>query len=594
MTDASASPWDGRDRRSFPSILADWLIHSGIREIFFVSGAHIDFLLQSLMNDDRLVCLGAVQESTAAFMADGVFRSTGRPAAVLSIGGPGGFNMLTAAYTAARDHVPTLFLTGDVPSSLSGYGGFQDSEAHGSSLSGSFEQAGCLSVRITDIPRMNNLFERYMEGLQGGNTFPLHLSIPCDISMSSYLEYSLPQKPEIRTPDASLFERTGNHPEDGAFRRVGMLCGHRISDASMRKWIDYAVALNIPVAVTMEAFPLLSDVPTQQRLGLFGYAGHHTASAYLLDPELDMLILVGVELTERNTLCWHEAFWHPRRLIRIVSPDSICRWPFQEQINPVLTAAETVVTDQLTDLADDFNQSLAASCEWRSAMMEDFLLRHPIGLNPIRRGHLPITVTDACTLLGHVLTDEEHVFADAGDHRYFAAHMLSQKPHPRFFSATNTAPMGWAIGAGIGSAAADRTSRTYVITGDGCVMMHGNEMSTAVRYCLPITFIMMNNNGYGKIRRRFFAHAHSVSHQPGGLPDIAWDAFLTGLRLPFFIVNSAVEMQSALEQTKRTAGPNIIVVQVIEDEPYPNPSSMFTACASSNIGRWQKDNMNHL
>ena len=61
--------------------------------------------------------------------------------------------------------------------------------------------------------------------------------------------------------------------------------------------------------------------------------------------------------------------------------------------------------------------------------------------------------------------------------------------------------MGFAVPASIGVALAAKKLRPYVVVGDGAFQMTGTEVSTAVRLGLnPIIFVL-NNDGYGTMRR---------------------------------------------------------------------------------------------
>lgn len=75
---------------------------------------------------------------------------------------------------------------------------------------------------------------------------------------------------------------------------------------------------------------------------------------------------------------------------------------------------------------------------------------------------------------------------DAGMVRGFAGQLWKTRRPGGFYSATSTAPTGWAIGAAIGLSLAEPTRGIVLLTGDGCMLMHGNELATASRYGLPI------------------------------------------------------------------------------------------------------------
>ena len=87
--------------------------------------------------------------------------------------------------------------------------------------------------------------------------------------------------------------------------------------------------------------------------------------------------------------------------------------------------------------------------------------------------------------------------------------------HRRF--RTQAAPKSGAIGYGLPAAVGlklcnpDRT--VVAIAGDGCLLMHGEELATAVHYGVRIIVLVVNNNAYGAIRlsqQRMFGRVQGV------------------------------------------------------------------------------------
>src|SRR5678815_2134691 len=61
--------------------------------------------------------------------------------------------------------------------------------------------------------------------------------------------------------------------------------------------------------------------------------------------------------------------------------------------------------------------------------------------------------------------------------------------------------MGFAVPAGIGVSIADPKLRPIVLVGDGAFQMTGTEISTAVRLGLRPLILILNNDGYGTMRK---------------------------------------------------------------------------------------------
>src|SRR3546814_14679154 len=69
--------------------------------------------------------------------------------------------------------------------------------------------------------------------------------------------------------------------------------------------------------------------------------------------------------------------------------------------------------------------------------------------------------------------------------------------------------MGYGLPAAVAAKATHPDRPVVCFAGDGCYMMHGQELATAVQYGLPIVVIVVNNGKLGTIRM------HQENHFPG-------------------------------------------------------------------------------
>jgi indolepyruvate decarboxylase len=97
---------------------------------------------------------------------------------------------------------------------------------------------------------------------------------------------------------------------------------------------------------------------------------------------------------------------------------------------------------------------------------------------------------------------DEHccVIADIGDAIFGAVGIRSAR-QAQFIAPAYYMSMGFAVPASIGVAMAAKKLRPYVLVGDGAFQMTGAEISTAVRLGLNPIIIVLNNDGYGTLRK---------------------------------------------------------------------------------------------
>ena len=123
---------------------------------------------------------------------------------------------------------------------------------------------------------------------------------------------------------------------------------------------------------------------------------------------------------------------------------------------------------------------------------------------------------------------ETVALVDSGAHRAFAGHYWESYEPRTYISATNLGPMGWAIPAGVGVKIARPDRPCAVITGDGCMLMHGLEIQTAARFGLPVIYVVINNAAFGNVWLR----ASQMGPEPSeltSLPDYDWAAMAKAL-----------------------------------------------------------------
>src|SRR5881392_413579 len=94
-------------------ILVDRLIEWGVDTIFGLPGDGINGIIEALRKRaDRVRFIQVRHEESAAFMACGYAKFTGRLGVCLATSGPGGLHLLNGLYDAKLDGQPVLAITG--------------------------------------------------------------------------------------------------------------------------------------------------------------------------------------------------------------------------------------------------------------------------------------------------------------------------------------------------------------------------------------------------------------------------------------------------------------------------------------------------
>jgi acetolactate synthase-1/2/3 large subunit len=136
--------------------------------------------------------------------------------------------------------------------------------------------------------------------------------------------------------------------------------------------------------------------------------------------------------------------------------------------------------------------------------------------------------------------------------------------------------MGWAIPAAVGVQCARPDRRVAVITGDGCMQMHGIEVQTAARYQLPILYVVINNSALGNVWLRARQYG-ALPAELTSIPDHDWAAFARALGAQGFTVRNPADLESTLQTA--LAARTTALVEVKADKNCPTPVYDFNAGA---------------
>jgi indolepyruvate decarboxylase len=147
----------------------------------------------------------------------------------------------------------------------------------------------------------------------------------------------------------------------------------------------------------------------------------------------------------------------------------------------------------------DFLQSLATAKIGPKRFQHPNPHALPAPLTKCERAQ-PLTMPDVFRILSLHLDEHCCVVADIGD-ALFGAVGIRCARQAQFIAPAYYMSMGFAVPASIGVALAAKKLRPYVIVGDGAFQMTGVEISTAVRLGLNPIIIILNNDGYGTMRR---------------------------------------------------------------------------------------------
>jgi acetolactate synthase-1/2/3 large subunit len=552
---------------STAGLLLQYLEGEGVQYIFGVPGTTLVPLFAAINNQTAIKPILTKHEEGAAFMADGYARVSGTIGVCYATSGPGATNLVTGVANAYTDDVPLLVITGQVPTSIYGKGTFQDSTKEGIDSVAMFNPLTKFSGSIISKYKMPETLREAFRIALSGKKGPVHISYPKDIMEAEVENRLLP--PKTYRVKAEYFDR--RLVIDAAEKLVqakkpAMLVGSGViaSDA-IAEVLELAEMLNIPVATSPKgkgAFPESHDLA----LGVLGFCGSPAAEDYILG-DIDVLLVVGAGLNQLTTFSWDPKLMPSDCLIQIdIDP---------AQIGKNYPVSVALIGDCATVLSEISFRVLRELQEHKineeRPIKEVAKFKQKIGMFlDGEKTHSPAIPVKPQTLmreLQEIMPKDAIVFADTGNPMCWAVHYLKFEK-PNFFCPFGMASMGYATAAAVGGKLAAPDRPVIALIGDGCFLMNGMEVATAVNHDAPVIWIVFNNAKLGLV--------HDLQEYSLGNKTVATTfkkvncaKVAEGLGAQGFSIERPGELSEVLPKALNSGRPTVIDVTIDDDEKPP-------------------------
>ena len=460
--------------RTVADYLAETLRNLGVTHVFGIIGKSICPALLKMV-DYGLEFIPGRHEASSGFAASGYALQTGRLGVALATSGPGGTNLLTAAAHAKANNLPVLFLTGHQSIQELGVPQCQDSSSYLADLAEMFRPATLFSKLVERGDHFGTLLNHAISIALGPNKGPVHLCLPFDVQTEQLPECRIVlPKPE---PLLSISNLNRFLPLIKQAQHPLIIAGKGVTRSGAHEELrQLAETLNLPVITTPGGKGAIAwDHPLYH--GPCGVGGFPHGDEML--NQSDLYVVLGSRLSDM-TLCNLKPENHPAQLI---------------QFDTDPTFVGKVLQSQTLHITGDIKESLhyllsnvptTPACSSGDVTKPlDYEVPYP---------DLPhLSLASVLDQLSDMLPYNHKLFVDDGSHGFHAVQRYKVKKPGSFIFDAYFACMGNAIGMAIGAKAASPEETIVCITGDGCFMMLGTEINTAVCKDLPVIFIVVNN-----------------------------------------------------------------------------------------------------
>jgi pyruvate oxidase len=501
--------------RTISDLMVETMIAWGVTHVFGMVG-HSNLGFADAMREAEtrgtLTYIGIRHEGAAAFAASAYGKLTGKLAACFAIAGPGSTNLLTGLYDAKVDRSPVLAISGQVPSKVRGRGAFQDLD-----LAAAFADVAVTTqtvhrdsdhVELMNLACKNALVQRGVA----------HLVLPDEVQ-------ALPAPADARAggPSGRMADPAVSPVESVVGQAALLIAGAQrpviVVGHGARRGIDDVVRLaerlNAPILTTFKAKGIVAD-DHSLACGVLGRSGTPVAS-WLMN-ESDLLIVFGASFANHTGI----ASYKP--IIQVdADPDAIGR--FHPVTVPMLGDVAVVARRLLAEVdargvhpVDQRGDVAARRVIWHAE-------KGRRGADDNGRGVASATLFAA---LARQTPGNAVIAVDVGNNTYSFGRYFECKPGQHVLMSGYLGSIGFGFPAAMGAWAAAPERSILAVTGDGGFGQYLAEITTAVKYGMNITHVLLNNSQLGKISKEQRAGEWDVWQTSLHNPDFAAYAQLCG------------------------------------------------------------------
>ncbi|HCU95463.1 MAG TPA: acetolactate synthase [Actinobacteria bacterium] len=460
--------------------VVDTLIAHGVDTVFGIPGTH-SLPLYAALARCPIRHVTPRSEQGGGYAADGYARSSGRPGVCIVTSGPGLTNIATPVGQAYSDSIPLLVISPGMPAEIEG--GDRGYLHEMKSQVGMMNGIASWSHRTRTHQDAVNAIDRAFREFATSRPRPVHIEIPLDmLAEPGWVDTHKPYPGRVPAPLPDRLQAVADvlrHAESPALVFGG---GARRAARQARK---LAERLGAGVVTTVNGKGVLSE---DHPLSLGASIRLQAAQAYL--ESADVLVAVGTELGDSDL--WG-ACLRPRGTVVRLDID-------YSQLQKNVPAQLTLLGDAAGTLTALLEHLPGADSSHGSRKALLHAVRGEIQCEAKADGAEWI---ELLSVLEHSLSKDAIVTGDSAMVCYYGfAHFYPQQHPSSFLYPTGFATLGFSLPAAIGAKIAEPTRQVVALSGDGGLLFTVGEIATAVEQRLGIPIIIVNNQGYGEIRRQ--------------------------------------------------------------------------------------------
>ncbi|WP_438421225.1 pyruvate oxidase [Bacillus siamensis] len=524
-------------------VMTELLEQWGVGHIYGIPGDSINEFIEELRHErNNLTFIQTRHEEVAALAAAAEAKLTGQIGVCLSIAGPGAVHLLNGLYDAKADGVPVLAIAGQVASDEIGRDSFQEIK-----LEQMFEDVAVFNQQVHTAEALPDLLNQAIRTAYSKKGVAV-LTVSDDLFAQKikrepvytspiYLKADIEPKKEHLVTCAQYINNA---------KKPVILAGQGLKSAK-EELLAFADKAAAPIVITLPAKGVIPD-SHPHFLGNLGQIG--TKPAYEAMEECDLLIMLGTSFPYRDYL--------PEDTPAIQLDSDPAKIGKRYPVNAGIVSDAALGLKELTDYIEykEDRRFLDACIEhmkhwWKEIEKDETEATHPLKPQQV------------IARLQEAAAEDAVLSVDVGTVTVWMARHFKMKKQD-FIVSSWLATMGCGLPGAIAASLAEPERQSIAICGDGGFSMVMQDLPTAVKYKLPITVVILNNENLGMIEyeQRVKGNIDYVTQ----LQNVDYAAFAKSCGAKGIKVTKHEELAPAFHEALNSNEP-VVIDAVIGDEP---------------------------
>ena len=537
-------------------VMADMLKGYDVTHVFLVP-AVLRTTMVELEKRTAIKRLHVHSEKTAAYMADGYARATGKPGVCMAQV-IGALNLAAGLRDAHLAHSPVIAMTGGRDPSTKFRGVYQEVDDVPA-----FEPVTKFNATVDSVERFPDMVRQAFRVATSGTPGPVHLQfrgnegqidaeegemeVLCEEMFSHVTPFRAePSEASVRAALAQL---------EAADRPVIVAGGGVRASGAAAELVALAERLNIPVATSLNAKDAISGFHPLS-VGVVGTYSRESANRIV--NEADLVCFIGTTAGGMTTHFWQVPPIGVAAIQIDLQPETIGRnYPLKAAVQGdakvTLTRMLALTNAESASRRTGWVARAAAVVgEWRSTYA-----------SLLESDAVPIRPERICKELTDHLPDDAIVVADTGHGGMWMGGMYDMRT-PNQSYMRSAGHLGWAFPAALGAKCGAPDRPVFAFTGDAGFWYHIGEVETAARWGIN-TVTLVNNNSSGNQSKRRFDRVYGGKQTEEALrlwhfTDVNFAKIAENMGAVGIRVEKPSELQGALQQAFEAKRPVIIDV----------------------------------